>query len=295
MTVRTLTLTCSSAASAECIAGVLEPLAEAVSYFETDDGMAWTVTAYFGQQPDEALIRQTMTTATGDDTVAASASFEVLADKDWVTESQRLLPPVHAGGFIIHGSHDRETVPHTCNTIEIDAGEAFGTAHHGTTTGCLEAIARLTQQENCAIAPDNILDLGTGSAILAIAAHRQWPSAQILASDIDPVAIAVGERNAALNRAEARIVFVVSDGFCHSAITTRAPFHLIIANILAGPLIGLAGDVCGALAKHEGARVILSGLLEEQTGDVLEAYLARGLSMENQVIRNGWSTLVLKP
>ncbi len=295
MTLYALNLACPNAAQAESVAAELEPYADAVSYFELEDGATeWMVSAYFQALPDAASIRQAVATASGDDALADSASIGVLADKDWVAESQRLLPPVHAGGFIIHGSHDRETVPRSGRSIEIDAGAAFGTAHHGTTTGCLVAIDMLSREGSGCIAPANILDLGTGSAVLAIAAQRRWSSAQILASDIDPVAIAVAEDNAALNNTGAAIRFAVADGLDDDVIGARSPFDLIIANILAGPLIALAPDVCRALVTGGNARIVLSGLLDDQAEDVLEAYHARSFTASERISHNGWSTLILQ-
>lgn len=293
MTVHIVTLSCASAAQAERVADALEPLADAVSWFEKEDGAAiWIVSAYFDGKPDPVVLKDTVSAATDDTDLAAGMVVKPLPDQDWVAQSQRMLPPVHAGGFVIHGSHDRETVPQDENAIEIEAGAAFGTAHHGTTTGCLEAITQL-HHSDAGERYSNILDLGTGSAVLAIAAERRWPEARILATDIDPIAIIVAEGNASLNRAR-NIEFSVADGLDDSAIAERAPFDLLIANILAGPLIALAPGICETVTRAAHGRIVLSGLLDDQADEVTAAYAACGYGVETRLSREGWATLTLR-
>ena len=204
-----------------------------------------------------------------------------LPDTDWVSESQKGLPPIRAGRFVVHGSHD---TPDTDGLLPIliDAGAAFGTGHHGTTAGCLAAIS------DSADAPATILDLGTGAGVLAIAAAKHFPEADVLATDIDPVAVEVAEANAALN--EVRFDTVVADGFDAPALRGRR-FDLVIANILAGPLRGMAGDIAAATAS--GGTVILSGILDAQADWVGEAFTAQGLRIQKKPSREGWTTIVL--
>lgn len=202
-------------------------------------------------------------------------------DLNWVSISQAALPPVTAGRFTVHGAHDRQRVPQGPLTIEIDAGEAFGTAHHATTRGCLEAIDRLTRRRPYR----TVLDLGCGSAVLAIAAARALPRAAILATDIDPIAIEVAERNVALNGHRRHIRTRVRAG------VPEGRYDLLIANILAGPLVTLAPNI--RRATRRGSRVVLSGLLVPQAAEVSAAYTAQGFAVEDQRRISGWSTLVL--
>lgn len=217
-----------------------------------------------------------------------SISAEAIPATDWVAETQRLLPPVHAGRFIVHGSHDRSRI---CSQwgIEIDAGRAFGTAHHGTTKGCLLALDALA-----AIArPRSVLDLGTGSGVLAIAAARAFRHRpKIGAVDIDPVAIAVARGNSLKNGAAADIRFFTGDGVTPSVAYSSAPFDIVIANILATPLIKLATRL-RSLTKT-GGTVILSGLLVMQAREVLARYRAVGFRLVSRTDLEGWVTLILR-
>src|SRR5439155_4211681 len=179
-------------------------------------------------------------------------------------------------------------------TLEIDAGRAFGTGHHETTTGCLLAIDSL-KRRGARFA--NILDLGTGTGLLAFAAHRLWPAARVMASDIDPVAIHVAEENARANavpsgRAPGQIELIVAPGLRHRRLRARAPFDLILANILAGPLIELAPSLAAALAT--GGTLILAGLLDHQAEGLTAAYRRRGLMLQHSILRGDWPTLLLR-
>lgn len=214
-------------------------------------------------------------------------NIEVLPDIDWVKQSLEGLKPVHAGSFFLHGSHDRENIPSNVLPIEIDANQAFGTGHHGTTSGCLEMITKVMQEEN----PKNALDLGTGSGVLAIGIAMLKPIS-VLASDIDPIAIQVAQHNIALNGVEQYVTAVTATGFSHDKIISRAPFDLIVANILANPLIELAPEMVQALQKN--GSIILSGILEEQKNYVLEAYVKQGVKHIETYHRQGWVTLHLK-
>ncbi|WP_409360765.1 50S ribosomal protein L11 methyltransferase [Bartonella heixiaziensis] len=212
---------------------------------------------------------------------------EILPNIDWVQKSLEGLKPVYAGPFFLHGSHNRGDIPSNVLPIEIEANQAFGTGHHGTTAGCLEMIAKVMKHEN----PQNALDLGTGSGVLAIGIAMLKPIA-ILASDIDPVAIQVTQHNIQLNGVKKYITAVTATGFSHDEIASRAPFDLIVANILANPLIELAQEMVKALQK--GGSLILSGILEEQHADVLKAYVKQGLKHIETYHRQGWVTIHLK-
>ncbi|WP_208437399.1 50S ribosomal protein L11 methyltransferase [Bartonella taylorii] len=214
-------------------------------------------------------------------------NHEILPDIDWVKQSLKGLTPVRAGPFFLHGSHNRSDIPPNVFPIEIEANQAFGTGHHGTTAGCLEMIAKVVKHEN----PQNVLDLGTGSGVLAIGIAMLKP-VSILASDIDPIAIQVAQHNAELNGVKKYITTVTATGFTHDQIASRAPFDLIIANILANPLIELAPEMVRVLQK--GGSLILSGILEEQHASVLEAYVKQGRQHIETYHRQEWVTIHLK-
>ncbi|WP_182417381.1 50S ribosomal protein L11 methyltransferase [Bartonella sp. HY038] len=216
-----------------------------------------------------------------------SITVEILPEIDWVQHSLEGLKPVRAGRFFVHGSHDREKIAANDISIEIDAGQAFGTGHHGTTAGCLEMIGMVMRNEH----PQNILDLGTGSGVLAIGMAKLYP-VKIVASDIDPIATKVAKENIKLNGVASRIDAVTAAGFHHRELLMRAPFDLIVANILARPLMMLAPRMSRAL-KPNGS-IILSGILDSQRDRVLAAYRAQGLYHQSTFHRNGWVTLHLK-
>ncbi len=198
------------------------------------------------------------------------------------------LAPVSAGRFVIHGAHDRARVPINRIGIEIEAALAFGTGHHGTTRGCLLALDRILRSWNPRHAAPRLLDLGTGSGVLAIAAARVLQQ-RVLATDIDPVAVRVARTNARLNRAGALIEINRADGVVARRLRECAPFDLIIANILLGPLLRLAAPLKKLAAP--GARIVLSGLLAAQANAVIAAY--RPLALERRIDLDGWTTLVL--
>lgn len=255
-------------------------------------GRAWRLDAYFDAEPDAgtlALLKQLAPSA-GD----AAPVVERVEEQDWVTVSQQGLEPIRAGRFFVHTPAYRDAVPPGTVPLEIDAGRAFGTGHHETTTGCLIALERLKTQ-GAAFA--NILDLGTGTGLLAFAGLRLWPAARAAASDIDPVAIDVTAGNAAINavrlgRARGQLELAVAAGLEHARLKARAPYDLIIANILAGPLIGLAPSVAAAL--EAGGRLILAGLLDSQAQAVAAAYRRQGLMASFTIPRGDWPTLVMR-
>jgi ribosomal protein L11 methyltransferase len=212
---------------------------------------------------------------------------EVLPDVDWVTRSLEGLKPVRAGRFFVHGAHDRDQRQDGDIAIEIEAGLAFGTGHHGTTAGCLEMLENVVTAEQ----PKNALDLGTGSAVLAIALAR-IADIPVLATDIDPVAVEVAAANVALNGVSKRVETVTATGFDHPVFARRRPFDLIVANILAGPLIEIAPDM--AAHVKEGGSLILSGILDRQEPAVVAAYLAAGFRHVRTTHLDGWVTIHLK-
>jgi len=255
----------------------------AVSLVETGPG-AWQVTVYFEETPDEAALRQLVEAVAGG--VAAKAlRLERVAAKDWVRESLAGLEPVQAGRFIVHGAHDRGRVPLNSIGIEIEAALAFGTGHHGTTRGCLEAFDRLRKMQN--FAPQCILDLGTGTGVLAIAAARALRR-PVLASDIDAPSVHAARGNARLNRAGPLVEVIRADGV--GALRRRGPFDLVFANILLRPLQRLATPLTGLIAP--GGRLILSGILNAQANAAIAAY--HRLVLEHRTAIDGWTTLVMK-
>ncbi|MET3789947.1 50S ribosomal protein L11 methyltransferase [Aquamicrobium terrae] len=213
---------------------------------------------------------------------------EELPDIDWVARSLEGLQPVRAGRFFVHGSHDRDQRRDGDIAIEIEAGLAFGTGHHGTTAGCLEMLEQVVEAEH----PANALDLGTGSAVLAIALAK-LSGIPVLATDIDPVATEVAAGNVRLNGVAGHVEAVTATGFDHPVFAERGPFALIVANILAGPLI----EISPQMAAHVRPRgsLVLSGILDRQHDAVVEAYVAQGFSHIATLHREGWVTIHFKP
>ncbi len=255
----------------------------AVSLFETP-GRGWTVDAYYEAEITSATIAAIAGMSHDD----ARVSIEAVPEENWVAVSQAGLPPVEAGRFLVHGSHDRAIGRQRRNAIEIDAGEAFGTAHHATTLGCLLAIDGLTRRRHFA----RVLDLGCGSGVLAIAAARVLPKAALVASDVDPEAVRVAAENVRKNALAGRIGLVAAIGLDHPVIRRRAPFDLVIANILAEPLIGLAQRLARVVAPR--GVVVLSGILQSQAAAVLAAYGAAGFARSRVNRLNGWVVLTLE-
>lgn len=279
--------------TARTISGALEelliPPPEAVTLFEAKPP-AQKVSAYFIDPPDAASVGALVASAVGGvagQAAARTVAISAVPDENWVAISQAALPPVVAGRFTVHGSHDRWRVPHGPNAIEIDAGEAFGTAHHATTLGCLIAIDELTRRG----VYRRVLDLGCGSGVLAIAAARVLPKARVLASDIDPQATAVAQANVKQNGIGSdRLRVVTAASLSHPALRNQR-FDLVIANILANPLISLSSGLA-RIAPPRG-RLVLSGLLVSQAPEVLAAYRAAGFHLRRHTRIAGWSTLTL--
>ena len=247
----------------------------------------WRVTLYFHGAIDEAKVRGLAAIA-GGDAAAAALCFERIAAKDWVAESLVGLRPVAAGRFIVHGAHDRVGVPPNRIGIEIEAALAFGTGHHGTTRGCLLALDRLCKSLRGGKAAPRILDLGTGSGVLAIAAARAL-HARVLATDIDVAAVRVARANARLNRIGPLVTLATAVGVTAPAIHAQAPFDLVFANILLKPLQRLAAPLTKIVAP--GGRIVVSGLLTAQANAALAAYHA--FHLERRIVLDGWTSLVL--
>ena len=243
----------------------------------------WRVAMHFRAAPDEKIIRA-LTAAAAGKAAAKALRFERVAATDWVRESLAGLAPVSAGRFVVHGAHDRARSSDNRIGIEIEAALAFGTGHHGTTRGCLLALDWL-----CKSRPRRrILDLGTGSGVLAIAAARALRR-PVLATDIDGSAVHAARANAALNRAGSFVEVVKADGVTGPKLREHAPYDLVLANILLRPLQSLAVPLMRLTTP--GARVVLSGLLASQANAAIAAY--RGLALERRIDLDGWTTLVL--
>jgi ribosomal protein L11 methyltransferase len=263
----------------------LDPDDTACAAFEGDDGR-WQIAIHFRDPPDEKSLRDMVENAADAD-AARTLTIEAVAAADWVAQSLSGLVPVHAGRFIVHGAHDRDKVRPNQIGIEIEAALAFGTGHHGTTRGCLLALDMLAKRHR----PRRVLDIGTGSGVLAIAAAKILRT-PIVASDIDRVAVIAARANTRLNRAAPFITLAHAVSTRSHAIKVGAPYDLIFANILLGPLIRLAVVVRRLAAP--GARIVLSGLLPSHANAALAAYRAQGLVLEKRIPLDGWMTLILR-
>ncbi|SEC76231.1 50S ribosomal protein L11 methyltransferase [Bradyrhizobium erythrophlei] len=258
----------------------------AFAAFERPDGR-WDVTVHFAEAPDQALLRELVGQAVTRQDVASTLVFDTIEAKDWVKASLEDLVPVAAGRFIVHGQHDRHRIAPNKLGIEIEAALAFGTGHHGTTRGCLLLLDHVLK----AYQPRRVLDLGTGTGVLGIAAAKAQHR-KVLASDIDPPSVKVAEENARLNGAGHLVDVIRATGFAAPRFAEDGPFDLVLANILANPLRQLAGPMTRHLASS--AQVILSGLLTHQAPAVIAAYRARGLVPLRHLKIEGWSSLLLR-
>ncbi len=279
------------AASEELAAHIVDRLAES---FDSPAAVAgayeeagrWTVAIHFREPPNEAAVRALVGLAAGPE-AADALRFDRLAPQDWVQASLAGLGPVEAGRFVVHGAHDRGRVPVNRIGIEIEAALAFGTGHHGTTRGCLLALDRIAKARR----PRKILDLGTGSGVLAIAAARALRR-PVLASDSDITAVRAARANARRNRVGSVIAIVHARGLGRRRFRARAPFDLVLANILLAPLRRLAAPMARLTAPN--ARLVLSGLLPNQANAILAAYRMQGLMLERRIPLDDWVTLVLR-
>ncbi|WP_420607758.1 50S ribosomal protein L11 methyltransferase [Novosphingopyxis sp.] len=292
-----LTLPCTRA-EADRLAGdisafvELDPMPALVAHERGEDSGEWLVEAYFEQRPDETTanaLRALIPSAQD-----ADAAIEQLDDEDWVTASQAGLDPFRVGRFYIRLSGELAPDDSSLIDLQVDASRAFGTGHHPTTHGCLSALDALKSEGKRF---RRIADIGTGTGLLAFAAARLWPQARIVASDIDPVAVELAAEFAAMNgiaagREPEALVLVAAPGTDHPLIRRRAPYDLVMANILAGPLIALAPDL--AALQQGGGTLILAGLIRDQAEGVAAAYRREGYRLVERRDRENWPTLVLR-
>lgn len=268
---------------------MIEPMPVLVATEEDEDADRWRIDAYFESKPPKVVV-QTIGRLLG---IRADRlpRAEALGDDDWVTMSQAGLEPVTTRRFHIHSGEDGGDVPEGVRAFRIDAGRAFGTGHHETTTNCLRMLEQLRASGGRF---DDVVDIGTGTGILAFAALHLWPAARTLASDIDPVSVDVSIANArvndvALGRARGRLAIVAAAGTDHATIARRAPYDLVIANILAGPLIELAPGIARITA--DGGTLIVAGLLSRQVADVCAAYRRQGFRLAGSIEAGDWPCL----
>ncbi|MFP7675323.1 50S ribosomal protein L11 methyltransferase [Marivita sp. S0852] len=278
--------TLSPKTAAEALGDALEALDPApygVGVFEIEDGSGlWEVGSYFLEAPDDVALAL-LAAAHG----AKPFVVSELPETDWVAKVRRELVPVHAGRFYVYGSHDAETIPDGVEPLLIEAAMAFGTGHHGTTQGCLRALDRLIE---AGVVCHNVVDIGCGTAVLAMAAARTWPKT-VLASDMDQIAVDVAEANVAANGLDGRVHCLQAAGFDAKLLHDSAPFDLVFANILKQPLIDLAPDMAAHLA--DSGFVILSGILNEQADEVVSVYAQNGINLWHREEIGEWTTLTL--
>lgn len=283
-----LSLDFSDEASAELAAAALQSAAEAVSVFEVGTAGGWRVEAYAGREPDRAALAANaalLALASGRDLLEGLV-VERLAPRDWLLENRQSFPPLRVARFFIHGSHYEGKVPAGAIGLRLDAATAFGTGEHATTRGCLIALAALARRRRFR----RPLDMGTGTGILAMAAARLWP-VRVLASDIDGRAVEVARLNCRTNGLTARVRALRCDGYRDRRVVGGAPYDLVLANILARPLVRMAKELGARLAP--GGVAILSGLLSRQVPQVLAAHRAQGLRLCARLRLEGWETLIL--
>jgi len=276
---------------ADIIVETFDPAETAAAAFEepiVDKNIkpAWLVEIYFGDAPDEEGIRALIAVAAGEE-AAKAVDFSQVEQKDWVASSLAGLKPVRSGRFLVHGSHDREALRENDIGLEIEAALAFGTGHHGSTQGCLAMLRHVARRRR----PHAILDVGTGTGILAIAAAKLF-HLPIRAGDIDAVSVEAARGNALLNRAGTYVRPVVSKGLAHEALRGGGPYDLVFANILARPLCRMAPEIMRNVAR--GGEIILSGLLRRDLPAVLSTYRTQGAFFIAGLDIDGWQTLLLK-
>ncbi len=251
---------------------------------------AWVITWIVDSKPDHAALAQSLPAHVAEILPLDKGIWEIedVPDINWLEHSYRQFQPFNVGSFFIYGSHHKDPPPAGLISLQIDAATAFGSGEHGTTAGCLRALLQLAGEN---VAPRAILDMGTGSGILAIAAAKLWPC-PVLAVDMDAEAVRVGAHHAAINGVSARIACHEGSDFDTDVIKARRPFDLILANILKEPLITLAPGLADALSS--GGHAILSGLLVEQESEILECYAGEGLNKQARFEADGWVALLLR-
>jgi ribosomal protein L11 methyltransferase len=262
------------------LAELLIPEPQAVTLFEDRAG-GYMVEAYYPAAPRLDRIAKALGRLEG----LGSLALQEVADANWIALSQAALAPVRAGRFLVHGAHDRRRIPSLRTAVEIEAGEAFGTAHNATTVLCLESIDQLARKQRF----QRVLDLGCGTGILGIALARAQPSARVIASDNDPIAVAIARANARLNGVASRVRIITANGFDHAELRRPAAFDLLLANLLPRPLIALAPSMRRRLLP--GGTAVLSGLLQAQAREVCTACRRAGLRLKRHRSRDGWTSL----
>lgn len=271
----------------ELVDAVMErdDLALTASAHENEDTGQWYFEAACDSPPDLAAFVELARQALGIEVEFSVSRID--PEINWVARSLEGLAPVTAGGFYVYGSHETGPVPSGLTAMRIDAAQAFGTGHHETTTGCLEAINLLLKRRK----PRHMIDVGTGTGVLAIALAKRTKT-PVIASDIDPISVSTTIANAEQNGVGTLIVAVEATGLTHSTITQNGPYDLIVANILAGPLMALAPSV--GKAAQKGASIVLSGILEHQARGVINAYARQGMTLTQTLQRKEWTTLMLE-
>jgi ribosomal protein L11 methyltransferase len=286
----------SFGAPAVAMPALLEPLEEmalAVSIFEqevdeNEETASWRIDMLFEMPPDlERLGGELEQLCSRHGFRPGALALEAVVERDWLEATAMRAPPVQVGRFFVHGAHAAGEVPAGCLGIQIEAGLAFGSGEHATTQGCLEALDGIAHTHRYR----RVLDMGCGSAVLAIAAAKRRPC-HVVAADNDPVAVRVAAENAALNGVASQMELVASDGYRASLVRRRAPYDLVLSNILADPLCAMAGDLAGHLAP--GGRAVLSGFLNRHVGLVADAHRRHGLRVREEILKGPWATLVLE-
>jgi len=265
----------------------LAPLANATSVFEIPGSLLWRVEAFAVSQPDEdAVVGAVALAAELSGLPEPEIRVLPLPAIDWVAENQKSFQPIVAGRFFVHPTHYEGAIPPSATALAIDAGPAFGTGSHGSTIGCLRALEWLSRRPP----RGRILDLGCGTGILALAIAKRWRR-RVLAADIDPDAVATAQKNVILNRATPFVRTVRSDGLASGPVARQGPYGLIVANILARPLIDMATDIRRCIAP--GGTVVLSGFTQYQENGVRAAYQRRDYHLARKEGSDGWTTFVL--
>ncbi|WP_333570956.1 50S ribosomal protein L11 methyltransferase [Sphingomonas sp.] len=279
-----VSLPCTRAEAEAIDAGTIEIDAVLMTTETVEDDVEhWRLDAYMEHEPDAAMLatlKALVPSAAG-----TEPQVEALTAQDWVTLSQEGLEPIREGRFVVHTSAHPVASPEGGRAFLIDAGRAFGTGHHATTSGCLAMLDGLSERQFA-----NIIDVGTGTGLLAFAGAHLWPEAAVMATDIDPAAVDVTRENAVANGIEG-VDLIVADGALSDAITARAPYDLVIANILAGPLVSMAPELAAIAAPD--ATIVLAGLLETQRPQVVEAFEGCGCTLEAIDRRGDWTILRL--
>ena len=282
---RLLTDEASARAMTDLLGEMFDPTETAVAAFEAEDGVTWRLEAYFADAPDEEMVRELIRPIVGDQ--ADGADFQTIDQQDWVRASLEGLKPVRAGRILVHGAHDREHVRANDLPIEIEAALAFGTGHHGTTLGCLRALVAAMKRGR----PARVLDVGTGTGILAFAAARALRTA-VVAGDLDPEAVMTARANARMNGLTPWLRLYQGPGVQNAMANRPRRFDVVFANILARPLKRLAPSLT-AVVSDDGV-LILSGLIERDVPGVLSTYGHQGFHLAHKGVIEGWATLVLR-